>query len=84
MQEKSSLSDNFGSAQGCRLSLRHLLLTGEVLSAEGNSFQTFSTWQYAKNPLKLCREISPSFQVLLTALFVVIIHTLPQITNTAI
>lgn len=76
MQENSSLSDTFGSAQGCRLSLSHLLLTGGVSSAEGNSFQTFSTWQYCNNPLKLCWEISPSFQVLLTALFGAIIHAL--------
>lgn len=76
MQEKSLLSDTFGSAQGCRLSLRHLLLTGGVLSAEGNSFQTFSTWQYRNNAFKLCWEISPSFQVLLIALFGVIIHVL--------
>lgn len=76
MQENASLSDPFGSAQGCRLSLSHLLLAGGVLSAEGNSLQTFSTWQYCNNPLKLYREISPSFQVLLTALFGVIIHAL--------
>lgn len=76
MQENLSFSDDFGSAQSCGQSLSHLLLTGGVLSAEGNSFQTFSTWHYHNGPLKLCREISPSFQVLLTALFGVIVRVL--------